>query len=368
MKKRFKGLLAAGLAVIMAAGLLAGCSDEAGGEGSGSSGDMKIGVCIWSTDDGLGADSKTALDFAADALGVELVYKTGDYDAEGQITAVENLVAAGCDGVLICPIVDTAIDDCLKICENAGIYMQVFFRNIIDEATYEYCMGSEYFTGYVVEDEESAGAAMVDALVEAGCKNFGLINREAGNGVVDRRQEGVMARLDELDLPYEVSVNSSTATATDMTDATDQLLAANPDTDALIVSSGSNGAIDAIVTDIEGTDIKLTSFDTPVDVVGSFEKGNLVMLTTGAQIDPLYSLVNLYCTLSGEPKSDKPTEIQSNYIYMSSAADAELYSQCFGEFNTYTKDEIKDLVEMDEAQFEEEVASYSLEKVQEKMK
>lgn len=368
MRNIVKRIVSVGVAAVIGVGMLVGCSSDgkSGSDSSGKDGNMKIGVCIWSTDDGLGADSKEALDFAADVLGVELVYRTGDYDAEGQITAVENLVSAGCEGIMICPIVDTAVDDYLKICENAGVYMQAFFRNIIDEETYEYCMSSDYFTGYVVEDEESAGAAMVDALAEAGCKKFGLINREAGNGVIDRRQEGVADRLKELGLSYEVSTNSSTATAADMTDATDQLLAANPDIDALIVSSGSNGAIDAIVTDIEGTDIKLTSFDTPVDVPGAFKKGNLAMLTTGSQIDPVYALVNLYCTLTDQPKSDTPTEVKSNYIYMTSVEDAELYSKYFSEFKTYTAEEIKALIAMDEASFEKEVATYSLKMVQEK--
>ncbi len=46
------------------------------------------------------------------------------------------------------------------------------------------------------------------------------------------------------------------------------------------------------------------------------------MLTTGAQIDPVYALINLYCKMSGNPKSETPTEYGSNYIYMKSAEDA----------------------------------------------
>ena len=386
MKKKWMKLVALSMSLMMV--LLTACgsgrnagestagntsaeSSEAAGAETGSEdtadANLTVGVIIWSTDDGLGADSKKALDAVADDLGINLIYRTGSYDAENQTTDLENLIAAGADGIMCCVIVDTSTDELLKVCEEADVDYQVFFRNIIDEEAYNYCMSSDHFAGYICEDEGSAGVDMVDELIAQGCTTFGLINREAGNGVIDRRQQGTMEYLDEKGLTYYVSTNTSTATATEMVDATDQLLAAYPDIDGLILSSGSNGAIDAIVTDLEGTDIKLTSFDTPADIEGSFNAGNLCMLTTGAQIDPVYALINLYCKMTDNPKSETPTEYGSNYIYMKSAEDAKTYEQYFGEFNSYTTDEIKSMVDMDLASFEKEMANYSLEMVVDKM-
>lgn len=373
--KKLRKLFALAMVFAMVLCLTAACGNSGGADagdggddasGGAVSGDMTIGVVIWSTDDGLGADAKEALDKAAEALGVSLIYRTGDYDAEAQTTAIENLIAAGADGILITTLVDTATDELLKVCEDADIPMQLMFRNIVDEEAKEYCFNSDLFSGYVVEDEEAAGADMVDKLVAEGCKTFGLLNREAGNGVVDRRQAGVQARLDELGLEYHISTNSNTATATDMTDATEQLLAAHSAIDALICSSGSNGAIDAIIENLSGKDIKLTSFDTPKSVASSFDAGNLVMLTTGAQIDPLYALVNLYNFINKTPFSDSPTEIASNYIYLESSEDSTVYDEHFGTFKTYTADEIKGLTEMSLEEFKAEVAGYSLQNIQEK--
>lgn len=383
MKKKLMKLTAILLSLTMTVGLLTACGSgqNAGNEGGTENGaseseetqeaaedaDLTVGVVIWSTDDGLGADSKKALDAVAADLGVNLIYRTGSYDAENQTTDIENLIAAGADGVMCCVIVDSATDELLKICEDADIDFQVFFRNIIDQDAYDYCMASEHFAGYICEDEGAAGVDMVDELIAQGCTTFGLLNREAGNGVVDRRQQGVMDYLDEKGLTYYVSTSTSTATATEMVDATDQLLAAYPDIDGLILSSGSNGAIDAIVTDLEGTDIKLTSFDTPADIESAFNAGNLCMLTTGAQIDPVYAFINLYCKMTGTPKSETPTEYGSNYIYMKSAEDATTYEKYFSEFNTYTSDEVKSMVEMDLEAFVNEMANYSLEMVADKV-
>lgn len=347
-------------------GATSGAESEEDGETPTADGDTTIGVVIWSTDDTLGADSKKALDVAAEALGINLVYRTGSYDAESQTTDFENLVAAGVDGIMVVTMIDTSTDELLKICEEAGIPMQVFFRNIIDEEAYEYCMASDNFAGYVVESEEGAGAAMVDKLLEEGCTSIGLMFREAGNGVIDRRQAGVLARLEELNVPYHTTTLTNTATATDTADAAAQLVAAYSDIDGMIMSSGSQGSIDGLITYLEGTDIKLTSFDTPADLAGSFEAGNLVMLTTGAQIDPLYALINLYNTISGTPFSDTPTEINSNYIYLEKTEDIETYNEYFSTFQTYTADEIVALTGLDYDAFIAEVANYSLQAVADK--
>lgn len=271
-----------------------GSTSQDGGDAAPVGGDITIGVVIRSTDDGLGSDSKEALDAAAEALRINLIYRTGSYDAENQTTDFENLIAAGVDGIMCTTLVDTSTDELLKVCEDAGIPMQLMLRNIIDEEAYDYCMSSDQFAGYVVEDEEGAGAII------------GLVFREAGNGVIDCRQAGVLARLDELEVPYYTTTITNTATA--------QLLVAYPDIGGIIMSSGSNGTIDGLITYLEDTDIELTSFDSPADLTASFEAGNLVMVVSGAQIAPLYALINLYNKINGTLFSDTPTEFNSNYI------------------------------------------------------
>lgn len=379
--KKFTKLMAIVLTLAMLLSVMAACGSgnganasadntsaaaqntDSGSQASAPKSDITIGVVIWSTDDGLGADSKKALDAAAEALGVKLIYRTGSFDAENQTIDYENLIAAGVDGIMCTTLVDSSTDELMKICEDAGIPMQLMFRNIIDEEARNYCMNSDLFAGYVVEDEEGAGAAMVDKLLADGCKEIGLINREAGNGVIDRRQAGVLSRLEELSVPYHVTTITNTATATDAADATAQLLAAYSDIDGLIMSSGSNGSIDGVITYLEGSDVKLTSFDTPADLTGSFEAGNLVMVVSGSQIDPMYALINLYNKINGHPFSEKPTEILSNYIYLEKTEDIATYDTYFSTFRTYTADQIVNLTTMDYDSFVAEVSSYSLQTV-----
>ena len=53
---------------------------------------------------------------------------------------------------------------------------------------------------------------------------------------------------------------------------------------------------------------------------------------------------------------------------MKSAEDAQTYEKYFGEFNTYTAEEIKAMVDMDLDSFMNEMSNYSLEMVADKMK
>lgn len=325
-----------------------------------------LGAIIWSTDDGLGADSREAIDATAAALGMKVIYRTGAFDAEAQTTDIENLIAAGVEGILITPLVDVSIDEYMKVCETAGIPMQIMFRNIIDEEAYDYCMASDLFAGYVVEDEAAAAVDMIDKMIADGCTTIGLLNREAGNGVVDRRQQGAIAYLEDKGIKYYTTTLSSTASAADAADSTAQLLAAYSDIDGLLLSSGSNGVVDGIITYLEGTDVRLASFDTPADIVSSFDAGNLSMLTTGAQIDPVFATINLYNKLNGTPFSDAPTEINSNYIYLENTEDTKLYREHFDTFKTYSKEEIVNLSQMDYNDFLAEVVKYNLHSVADK--
>lgn len=90
------------------------------------------------------------------------------------------------------------------------------------------------------------------------------------------------------------------------------------------------------------------------------------MVVSGAQIDPMYALINLYNKIQDKPFSDKPTEILSNYIFLEKAEDIATYDTYFSTFRTYTADEIVGLTNMDYDSFVKEVSNYSLQMVVDK--
>ena len=149
MKKRLTAIF---MSVVLGLGLLVGC----GGGQSGTGGEtvktedisqetasadneegklpekFKIGVVIWSTVDDLGRASAEMLDYASETLGCEMVYNTNISSPESQITATENLIAAGCDAVAICNYSDDILPRIAKICEESGVYFTLIWRSIAD--------------------------------------------------------------------------------------------------------------------------------------------------------------------------------------------------------------------------------------------
>ena len=92
--------------------------------------DIKIGVSIWSSTDVLGSQCKLILDEAAKALGVQVQYVDQGHVSEKVTASVEQLAAAGCQGIIICNSSDTEMTSAIKTANDNKVYLAQFFRVI----------------------------------------------------------------------------------------------------------------------------------------------------------------------------------------------------------------------------------------------
>ena len=181
MKRVLKKVTAALLAATMVVGLAAcgngGSSDDKSSKSS-KSGKVKIGVSIWSSTDVLGSQCKKMLDAAAKALDVEVQYVDQGHVSEKVTASVEQLAAAGCQGIIICNSSDTEMTSAIKTCNDNKVYLAQFFRVISKEDSadiYKAAKDSAYYIGAVHEDEPANGAELVKILLDKGDRNIGLI-------------------------------------------------------------------------------------------------------------------------------------------------------------------------------------------------
>ena len=158
MKKIMKRVAAVLLAATMVVGTAA-CGTGGNGSsqgGSNASGKIKIGVSIWSSTDVLGSQCKKILDEAAKALDVEVQYVDQGHVSEKVTASVEQLAAAGCQGIIICNSSDTEMTSAIKTCNDNKVYLSQFFRVISKENSadiYKAAEDSPYYIGAVHEDE-----------------------------------------------------------------------------------------------------------------------------------------------------------------------------------------------------------------------
>lgn len=211
MKKMFKraaaSVTAAAMAVSMTACGGSGAANatqaaDASAEGSEAAAstidnkDIKIGVSIWSSTDVLGSQCKLIIDEAAKALGVQVQYVDQGHVSEKVTASVEQLAAAGCQGIIICNSSDTEMTSAIKTCNDNKVYLAQFFRVISQENSkdiYDLATASPYYIGAVHENEPENGEKLVQILLDKGDRNIGLIGWEQGRRYLAWQMEGYKA-------------------------------------------------------------------------------------------------------------------------------------------------------------------------------
>ena len=342
MKRVLKKVTAALLAATMVVGLAA-CGSGNGGSGnkSSKSGKVKIGVSIWSSTDVLGSQCKKMLDAAAKALDVEVQYVDQGHVSEKVTASVEQLAAAGCQGIIICNSSDTEMTSAIKTCNDNKVYLAQFFRVISKEDSadiYKAAKDSAYYIGAVHEDEPANGAELVKILLDKGDRNIGLIGWEQGDATWLGRWKGYKAGVEKWnkenpDDKAKISEPQYAGTTSEGgSKAAEALMAADPKLDALIPAGGGGdplqGAIAAVERAGKTQDIDIVSTDFLPDLGERLQNGSMAGESGG-------HFKGNYKDFAG-----KFEDVPFPYLYVSSADDYAAYEKYFVNQLPYTDDEL----------------------------
>ena len=393
LKKIFKKVTAAALAATMVVGMAAcgsgsetASSSDSAASSSGTeaaatpavtdNSKIKIGVSIWSSTDVLGSQCKLILDAAADALGVEVQYVDQGHVSEKVTASVEQLVAAGCQGIIICNSSDTEMTSAIKTCNDNGVYLAQFFR-IISETNsadiYQAAKDSAYYIGAVHEDEPANGEALVNILLDKGDRNIGLIGWEQGDATWLGRWEGYKAGVDKWNEAHpddqaQLSEPQYAGTTSEGgSKAAEALMAADPNLDALIPAGGGGdplqGAIAAVERAGKTQDIDIVSTDFLPDLGDRLENGSMAGESGGHYCDPLIAFMMVYNAVKGNYTgfAGNFEDVSFPYLYVSSAEDYQAYEKYFVDQLPYTSDELVEMSNLDLNALKEAAKNISIE-------
>ncbi len=397
MKKMMKKFVAAATASAMAAVSLAGCGSsssgttattaaaagtEAAAESSDSAAssvdnkDIKIGVSIWSSTDVLGSQCKLILDEAAKALGVQVQYVDQGHVSEKVTASVEQLAAAGCQGIVICNSADTEMTSAIKTCNDNKVYLAQFFRVISEDNSpdiYQMATESPYYIGAVHEDEPANGEALMNMLLEKGDRNIGLIGWEQGDATWLGRWEGYKAGVEKWNEAHpddqaKLSEPQYAGTSSEGgSKAAEALMSADPTLDALIPAGGGGdplqGAIAAVERAGKTQDIDIVSTDFLPDLGERLENGSMAGESGGHYCDPLIAFMMVYNAIKGNYTGfeGKFEDVPFPYLYVSSADDYKSYEKYFVDQLPYTDEELVEMSNLDLAGLKEAAAKVSIE-------
>ena len=369
-------LISAALCATMVGSLLAGSAMTAFADEAADNGDIKIGVSIWSSTDVLGSQCKKILDEAAKALGVEVQYVDQGHVSEQVTASVDQLIAAGCQGIIICNSSDTEMMSAINSANNNGVYLAQFFRIISEDANpdiYELAKASDYYAGAVHENEPENGEKLVQILLDKGCRNIGLIGWNQGDATWLGRWEGYKAGVDKWNAEHpddqaKLSDPQYAGTTSEGgAKAADALMSADPDLDALIPAGGGGdplqGAIAAVEKAGKTDSIAIVSTDFLPDLGERLANGSMAGQSGGHYCDPLFAFMMVYNAIKGNYSDFGGTfnDVNFPYLFVSSPEDYEAYEKYFVDQLPYTDEELVEMSNLSLDELAEKAASLSIE-------
>ena len=362
--------------VLMFTLMLVGCGGGDKQAAKSADGKIKIGVSIWSSTDVLGSQCKRIIDAAADALNVEVQYVDQGHVSEKVTASVESLVAAGCQGIIICNSSDTEMASAIKTCNDNGVYLAQFFR-VIDKNKnadiYEQAVKSPYYMGAVHENEVENGKKLVQILIDKKCRNIGLIGWEQGDATWLGRWEGYKAGVEEWNAAHpsdQVKLSDPQYAGTSSeggAKAAEALMSADPTLDALIPAGGGGdplqGAIAAVERAGKTQSIKIVSTDFLPDLGERLENGSIAGESGGHYCDPLYAFMMVYNAIKGNYTGIENNfiDVQFPYLYVSSSKDYGEYDKYFVKQLPYTNEELVEMAKLPLDQLKEAASKLSIE-------
>lgn len=396
MKKK---LVSIALSLVMLGSTLAGCAGATANDGAAApapatapaadasettteapaapaDGKIKIGVSIWSSTDVLGSQCKLILDEAANALGVEVQYVDQGHVSEKVTASVEQLCAAGCQGIVICNSSDTEMASAIKTCNDNGVYLAQFFRIISQENSadiYQAAVDSEYYVGAVHENEPENGEKLVQILLDKGDRNIGLIGWEQGDATWLGRWEGYQAGVEKWNAAHpddQATLSEPQYAGTSSeggSKAAEALMSANPDLDALIPAGGGGdplqGAIAAVERAGKTDSIDIVSTDFLPDLGERLSNGSMAGESGGHYCDPLFAFMAVYNAIQGNYSGfgGKFEDIKFPYLYVASPDDYKDYEKYFVDQLPYTSDELVEMSKLDMEGLKAKAAALSIE-------
>ncbi|MDO5328765.1 MAG: sugar ABC transporter substrate-binding protein [Coriobacteriia bacterium] len=322
---------------------------------------IKIGVSIWSSTDVLGAQSKKIIDYAADILGVQVIYIDQGHVSEKVVSSVEQLCAAGCQGVVICNSSATEMISAIKTCNDYGMYISQFYRTIKeqdDPESYTMAKESPFYVGAVHENEVENGKKLVKMLADKNRRNIGLIGWTQGDATWLGRWEGYKAGVEEWNTKHpndkiKLSEPQYAGTTSDGgSSAAEALISADPKIDALIPAGGGGDPLLGAVAAVERLGlvgkVDIVSTDFLADLGERLENKTMAGESGGHFCDPLISFLLVYNTIKGNYSNfeNKFVDIEHPYIYVSSSEDYAKFEKYFIDQPPYNRDEIIEMSNM----------------------
>jgi len=272
------------------------------------------------------------------AAGGILISESCDFSPKGIITAIENLIARGCDGIIYTPMSESTLPQITRLCEEAQVYWVISMRTISDPEIRQFVEGSPYYVGNVSENDEDAGYEIVRILAQSGVKEIALISISRLDAAVDARERGLYKAAEEYGIRVVAEVRNCKS-VDDVSRAVNGFIEVYPDLDAvfrvaaLVRGNAESAVMDSILSSGRHDHIRFASIDFNQDTEKYFNQ-NCIAVVAGGHIplDASIAAAMLVNAVTGYPINDNgPLTFTIDYLMLSSREEFETYYAIVGD-------------------------------------
>jgi ABC-type sugar transport system substrate-binding protein len=303
---------------------------------------FRIGVLYYSFTDKLGSQMKAAMEYLAEDFNIEFVFMEAATGADAYLTAIENTLQTGLDGILAVYANAAALEACKKAGNVPYVCIQAepSGEDLANElASYECYLGA------ICENDYHVGCRTVEGLYAQGCRKIALCGLTPGlSATHDNRARGVrdtVAKYNDLEL---IAEDYSMA---EFAKAISTFAAAFPEMDGLITTMGSEAIYQAMRTEGLTGNVKYATVDISESTGDYFESGDLSWIAGGQYGTTMVGFAVLYNYLCDGTRiiEDTSKTFYRPFIEVTSLDEFQTYLKYVdGDVPVYTVEEIAKMI------------------------
>ncbi len=280
-----------------------------------------------------------------EALGVEPMVVNDEGKVENCVTNVDNMIAAGVDGIVFFGISDTLFPVVAQKCEEAGI-PYAFFDHMPSDDILSQIQGNENYAGIAATVDTYTGNNIGEYAAEAGLKKAIVVTGETTDTTHSARTNGFKEKFEAAGGKV-LAEGYGTVTISDAMQRANDLLTAHPDVDCVYATNGDVGVatIEALAKHPE-VNAKLYVTDLDPDILTGLEEGTIAAANGAHWVNIDYATALLVNKLNGHGITNEDgtparlvvpvMTLPNNYV--------DLYNSQWIEKSPYSTEEIQSLV------------------------
>jgi ABC-type sugar transport system substrate-binding protein len=281
----------------------------------------KIAVMYYTFTDKLGTQMKNAIGYLAEGFNMEPIFYEFQSGTEGVLATVESALQSGVDGIIAVACTPAIIDACKK---NGNVPFVTIQTEPINEEQAREMAAYDNFLGAVSEDDYQTAYNAVQAIYNAGARNFGVAGVTKGMlRSHDLRAEAALNFVREHPDARLIADDYSSNFA----QAIESWAATYPELDGIFTTAASEQTLQTIQTNGLTGKVKYASIDISPSAGEFIQSGDLTWIAGGQYGTTMIGFAILYNYLADGTRiiPDTSKTLLRPFLYVGSYEDYETY-------------------------------------------